>query len=295
VSNAKRYRDGKGRAFCVACAKAERTKHSTIEPAAPIPPKPVIIAPSRSNDPLIELDAPSVVAPVKKPCPECSVPISVDARLCIHCGYDTMTGRVATSEAPIGASRSERTKARTKGKPCVSCGYDLKGLKSPRCPECGTVNSGRAVARANDRAELRRMYIRPLIGAAIGLACALALATAIRGIPGLVGYGLYIPASIVVTFLTYFFCSVAFIGFDEPIGVTFVRVACVICIYSNFSILMDQIPFGSGLIGTVIRGAIFIGLLVKIMDIDLEDAKLVVLAVFLVNGALFIGFLWLMG
>ena len=49
----------------------------------------------------------------------------------------------------------------------MSCGYSLAGLKSERCPECGTINSTRRrKAMADERAvkdTVRQAYLRPVI------------------------------------------------------------------------------------------------------------------------------------
>lgn len=313
LSGAKRYRDKKGRAYCADCAKQFATRArpavrevvpgpvTTVRPAPTIAPPPPILPKIDVHPPrqdaaetgTIELDLGSRRADPEpeRRCPECSRPMKADARMCIGCGYDTATGRVAAVEAPIGASREERTKARRAGEPCVNCGYDLKGLPNARCPECGVVNSRFARARIQEKRELRSMYLRPLLGAVIGHAIALAIIGGIHGVPEAAFHAAFYGASIVLVFLTYVGCSLAFIGFDEPLGVTFVRIACVLGVFAPLSLALGFIP---GIIGLLVQGVIFAGLLVKIMDIDFDDAKFVVAAIFLVKLAAVITFLWLM-
>ena len=60
---------------------------------------------------------------------------------------------VATAAAPlVEILREERADVltiydrKTEGPQCQGCGYDLKGVESGRCPECGRVASGEAAA-----------------------------------------------------------------------------------------------------------------------------------------------------
>ena len=127
------------------------------------------------------------------------------------------------------------------------------------------------------------MYLKPLIMAAIGavITCA---AYAALGVPVwqfLVFYAIAVP----LVFVVYVGCSIAFIGFDEPLGVAFVRIAAVFAVADIFITLLDAVPF-LGWYAWPIEAFIFTGLLMQVMDIDFEDARVVSIITFVVHLAL---------
>jgi hypothetical protein len=291
VSRAQRFKDRQGRYLCAPCESAARAAVTpSPAPAAPADDQPVDFG-------LIDLEPVAPSAPATSPCPECGRPVGVNARLCVACGYDKSTGRIAQATAdPPGLTRKERGAG--KGKPgamsCVQCGYSLKGLKSPKCPECGTVNSLARRNQAGDAATLRSMYVRPLLGAFIGATAYALMFLAHSGEPLTAAFALvYLGVATVIGFITYVVCSMMFIGFDEPLTVTFCRIACVWAVYNASATLINMIPLG-GLLLWPLKALIFIGLLIWIMEIEIEDAWGVAVACLLVNVGLTIVFVGLM-
>lgn len=70
--------------------------------------------------------------PVLRPCPSCGSGMRPDAVLCLACGYNQASGERMAGEAAIEVPAPV---------PCASCGYDVRGLKSDVCPECGELLS----------------------------------------------------------------------------------------------------------------------------------------------------------
>lgn len=284
VSGVERFKDAAGRYVCGPCAAV--AKAPATKPAAR-PPEP--------ETETFGLDVPVVSAPATSPCPECQRAMPADARICVGCGYNRDTGRVAQSITdPPGMTPKERKGKKAEGMVCINCGYDLKGLRAPKCPECGAVNSRFTQKKAGDKKELRGMYLRPLIGAGIGALIFAVVVGLSAGSPIIAGLSLaYLAVATVIGFVTFVVCSMLFIGFDEPLGVTFCRIACVWAVYNAVATTINLIPLG-GLLLWPVKVLVFIGLLMSIMEIELEDAWGVAVACLLVNVGLTIAFMALL-
>ncbi|MFZ4574824.1 MAG: hypothetical protein ACOYN0_10535, partial [Phycisphaerales bacterium] len=68
----------------------------------------------------------------RAPCPFCNAPMPPGVAKCPACGKLPSVYTVASERDPTIAEPAPA--------PCMTCGYDLKGLPSLKCPECGTVN-----------------------------------------------------------------------------------------------------------------------------------------------------------
>ncbi len=295
LSAAKRFKDSKGRAFCEPCAAALRAKAAAkLGVGAPETRKSDSpAAPEDGTFALADEPAPARAAPAAgrmELCPDCSTPLGAGP-ICASCGYNRVTGMAIGEHGggtpPPAGTTPDAVPAKKKRKTvkCVQCGYDLAGLKEPLCPECGTLNSKYARAKAEERQTLRAMYIKPAIMAAIGLVFACAI-FAVRGLP--VGfYLLYYAAAVPVGFVAYVLLSIAFIGFDEPLGVTFVRIAAVLAVADACTNAIDAIPY-IGWYAWPLEGFIYTGLLMSVMELDFEDARIVALVTFILHLGLFL-------
>ena len=274
VSQAQRFKDAAGRYVCGPCAGAVR---SAARPA----PEP--------ESSTFALDAPAVTERPTARCSSCRATMAIDARVCVSCGFNKDTGRPTQAPAdPPGMTPRERAAKKTATMVCISCGYDLKGLKAPKCPECGTVNSRHTQKRASDRQQLRSMYVRPLIGAAIGAALTAGIVAMSTASPAAVLVTMAVlAATTIIGFATYVGCCMLFIGFDEPLGVTFARISCVYALYTALASLFALVPAG-GLLLWPVKAIVFVGLLVQIMELDFQDAKYVALACLVVHIAMMV-------
>ncbi|MBY0112024.1 MAG: zinc ribbon domain-containing protein [Phycisphaerales bacterium] len=92
-------------------------RRSEVRFKAPVNPDPLPLEPIEEKP-----------RPTLRPCPTCGHGIRPDAVLCVACGYNLASGVRVLGEA--GAEPIPPV-------PCANCGYDVRGLKSERCPECG--------------------------------------------------------------------------------------------------------------------------------------------------------------
>ncbi len=273
VTHAKRMKDSKGRYFCEPCAAALRERAAAkLGPMAGSAPHDAAEKVVRAT-PAASLDD-GTIALADEPAAMMAAPVPV-----------------AESSATSGAE----TRARKKGsaRVCVQCGYDLRGLRTPTCPECGTVNSKHARAKADERQTLRGMYVKPLIMAGVGVVIA-CLVFWLRGVP-VPFYLLYYAAAVPVGFLAYIALSIAMIGFDEPLGVTFVRIAAVLAVADACTSAIDAIPY-IGWYAWPLEGFIYTGLLMSVMELDFEEARIVALVTFVLHLGLYLSawYVWTM-
>lgn len=70
--------------------------------------------------------------PQLRACPSCGIGMRADAVLCVACGYNQASGEKVEGEAAVEAPPAV---------PCWNCGYDVRGLTSDTCPECGELQS----------------------------------------------------------------------------------------------------------------------------------------------------------
>jgi hypothetical protein len=306
VSKAKRLKDSKGRYFCEGCAAALREKAAAklgvpvagggggCEAAAT--PKTAGLA-DDGTIPLADAPMPERVGSPSgqmELCPDCSTPLG-SGPICASCGYNRITGVAIGAQGagtpppagtkPLPSARKKPRKSRT----CLKCGYDLTGLKSPRCPECGTVNSAFARAKAEEKQTLKTMYLKPLIAAVVGVLLACGVHALLHA--PVTFYLFYYAATLPVVFFVYMACSIWFIGFDEPLGVTFVRLAATVAVADVFFAGIDAIPF-IGWYAWPFEAIIYTGLLMHFMELDFEDARVVAIITFVAHLALWFAAAW---
>jgi hypothetical protein len=231
-------------------------------------------------------------------CPDCGAPWGSSV-ICTKCGHSRATGEHIGQNVPPPAGTDPDLPPPPKPpRPCAKCGYDLVGLKTARCPECGTINSRLKRGELNERQTLRRMYLVPLALTGIGLALVVLIKFAIGAIVGtsvvtsplvaggeaVLGYLVLFPITLVVGFIVYVVCSLMFIGFDEPLGVTFLRLGAVYALTDVVQAIIRPLPIVSWFwVSWLIVGTIYVGLLMQIMELDIEDAWIVAVITFLVK------------
>lgn len=281
-SNRPRVKDKQGRYTCEAClAKAKAAVAAAAAPAPQASPVAEVDAPI----PLLE-DAAVDAGPRAAPCPGCGRPLWSDAKVCVGCGFNRETGRRLSVSTDVEGDGKRARKAKAAPSfTCEKCGYDLKGLKSTQCPECGSPIRIRSARRERELAESKRIakmaLIKPLVLAAVGLvlsALILVYRDAAAAIPiYLAGYGIGLVLLVVV----YLFCSLVFIGFDEPFHHMVIRLAAVYALTDSVSLLLAPVPMGFGRL--LLVGFIWVGLMVAIMEIDQEDAIIAGLILYVVK------------
>jgi hypothetical protein len=164
---------------------------------------------------------------------------------------------------------------------CPRCKYDIRNLKGDTCPECGTsllsaIRTQERKARA--RGDLKRVYVqatKATMAALALMAGVLLLKGEISDFPMyLIRYAVFVPIGLVV----FAVCSAIWIGFDQPFGITALRLAAIYAIADAVGEVVRGIPLAQ----FIVPALVYIGLLIKWLELDSQDA--VILAV--VTGAI---------
>lgn len=274
-----RVRDQHGRYRCRECLdKRPPAPPATAPPPKPAPDDPIPLA---DDDGLVPL-APEAPAPPRRsePCGGCGRPLFPDNVICIGCGFNRATGRMVDS--PVTAA-DPRARARHVRK-CSNCDYELTGLPSGKCPECGTINRDpkfdkRERELRESRRIAKRAWISPIIMIAVGLGIMFIVHAARNGLPGIVFFSVTFGIHLAVGLFIYLACSIMWIGFDEPLPMTGLRLAGVFALaevaYSLVSIVTMAAIGLFGITLLIIPLLIYAGLLAKVMEIEIQDAVIV--------------------
>lgn len=281
-SNRPRVKDARGRYMCRACADA-RAATASVAPA----PRPSEARDEPADD-AYDLMPDSLLGDGPSPCPTCGQPIPAGSVLCLNCGFDVRKGAKLLTGTGVD-DPDDPGSIPVKGKPaaakCPECGYDLKGLNTPRCPECGklVVKKSFEDKRAEDsRRAAREVWSKPLALIAVGL-----VGTAIwelladhtgRGLAeSLLGIAVQVPIGLTV----YFLCCLAWIGFDMPWRYIALRLAAVYAITGLVALPVGLIPIGLVRLGIMV--ITYVGLLMDMLDLEVQDAAIVAVLTVLAN------------
>ena len=166
--------------------------------------------------------------------------------------------------------------------PCPECGYDLRGLRDGQCPECGLKLTYSVMRRAQDlRAGVKPQggfERKPIYMATVGLLLSGSVWWMSAGDAGLVAFGVDFVFTVTIGWLVFFLCSIAWIGFDQPLRTTFVQTVGALGMFAGIWSVMMLIPV-PGLIRSVLGFFILMGLLGDALDIDYQDAGIIAIIV----------------
>lgn len=273
-----RVKDAQGRYTCGECVEAIKAARAR-GPARAVPAAPAATEPAPADDGLIALDdeplPASLLGEGPRTCGNCGMVLGSGAVVCMGCGFNTETGSLVSTRLPPG-----------EGKKCSKCGYELSGLKTSRCPECGTLNLPPRRAEQERRAAadtVRDAYLKPAIMAVVGCAIAAAVMGATEGTDAVVGYAILFAASYVVGLVVFWACSLIWIGFDAPMHLVALQLAGVYGVTDAASSLVDLIPVMPAFLGWIIVATVYIGLLMEVMEIELQDAVILGFVTFVVK------------
>ncbi len=262
-SNRPRVKDAQGRYVCRVCLDAKAA------------PAPIPVADDALPIGLVEEPAAAPAGP--QICPSCGSSIPHGGAICVQCGFDVRKG------AKLGTDRGqpqEQSPIPPKNGKCGKCGYSIKGLKEPRCPECGTV-----IGRMSDRERRRRdnaqtvkwSYLKPLIQIAAGVGGG-ALLCLVKGEPvDALRYAVTYAVLLPFTEIVFVACCFLWLGFDSTLHLILLRIAGVQALVCLVATVADFLPFGY-LVGGVIKLIAYIGILSESMELDFQDAVLVGIA-----------------
>lgn len=258
-----------GRYMCKAC-EAQLATQSRAAATAPAPSPTNALAPASdgtiplADDQTIPIAVDTTI-PLEEPEPRRSPKDAFRPK-----GVPTGTAAVA---AGVGASPAVSA--------CVKCGYALDGVNSPRCPECGTLNTKYAVRRerdAQDSAEVeRKAYMQPIALFLICFAATAMLALGDRGVEFMIARSVFTLVWGVLGFIVFTVCCLIWIGFDAPWHLNLVRFLAISAATAAIYQAVGLLP-GAGLLMIVWNVGVmivYIGMLQKFLDLDLQDALLV--------------------
>ena len=120
-----------------------------------------------------------------------------------------------------------------KPRTCVDCGYSLEGLKTGKCPECGTVNvmySRSAMLEEDSQRIVREEYTKPIVLLLVGCVLTASLLAISGDWFSLGAWVIGLPIRVTLGSVAFFLCCLWFFGFDSPIQLTALRLAAMYAI-----------------------------------------------------------------
>lgn len=225
-------------------------------------------------------------------------------RQCRDCGYDlsglprhTTCPECGKGPKPARQIATKQAPARPIKRLCLNCHYDVTSLPLiTTCPECGNpvgTTAARHAARQaeqEERQQSRSAYVMAgaLFGVGmIGMIVIYAATQNVELIPlYLARFAIRAPLVIAVFIL----CSILWIGFDEPLKITAIRLAALLPLID----LIGTLSYGmlSSMIPPVLLNLLFVRrwiqvvalflLLNKVVEVDVEDAALLSMAIIVV-------------
>ncbi len=284
-SDRPRVKDAKGRYYCKSCAMAKAS-----EPTAP-PGSTLTTEDDAEPYDLDDADPGAALLPIEMldhadqpgPCPVCMHSMPRGAKVCVACGYQIDKG-IQTS------TNVERNKG-GRGYPCEHCGYDLTGLRSTVCPECGKPNNFSRTHRLNAGLKsqmLQDEYRKPAVWFAVGFVV-VGIVLAIKGEPlGFVVYAILLAFQLPLMLIGLWFCQKTFLGDIGTPLLNLVRLAGALALGNAVDTI---IPFGfffltPGLI-------VFWAVLMDLFEIDLQDAIItgIIMGIIKISGALGVAYI----
>lgn len=262
---------------------ADDPDDAMVELLAPAPrsPREHLVAPSASGGgraPAIEAAAPG---PTKgDPCPCCGRPRLADVKKCLGCGYDPT----------IGVTSSNRFRGERQGDgraTCPACRYQLHGVRSLKCPECGEALVGEKGFRAWRREQAVQgdpaHYRKPALLLAIGLAITMIVGSfeafaggagaveAGRAVGGLLGGFAIVTVIALVVFTVY---AVVFGGVDEPIPLLVLSIGATMAMTFATGAIVELVPLPL-FFPVIVVAAVQVHFLVTLLDQEVQDAAVV--------------------
>jgi hypothetical protein len=142
----------------------------------------------------------------------------------------------------------------------------------------------------------RMEYIKPLVLVAAGVPIGMLLAT--RGAAGgeaAVGWLVFLGLSIVLSMIALFISSRLFLGGGDPLGLEILRIAGAATIADAVYLLLAG-GFVASVASVVGASFVFVGLVVWLFDMELEDAALLAIIIWVLRILLAVAiFAWSLG
>lgn len=179
---------------------------------------------------------------------------------------------------------------------CAKCGYSLAGIESFKCPECGHVTPPKdykALLEEESRSLARKTWLTPVITAI----AVLAVCGVLHGIGplGWVGAVLMLVNWVVmipVGLLAFFLCTLVFLEFDAPWGITSLRFGQILAIMMVPGAVLAAIGWaavGFGVGGGITSFALMVVLCIVILEMEKADAIYLSVVIVLLQFAIMFG------
>jgi hypothetical protein len=244
-----RTKDKLGKYYCKECfGEAMRAAEARLAAAAqavqPAPIEPV-------GEPIVfdiaEPDAPGIA--VMETCPRCSNPLAAGVVLCTSCGFNRQSGQ------------------------------QLKVQKE--APEPKPVKKGRGRSR-DSAATVKEAYLKPVALFVVGaVGSCIIVASQTGNAAAAAGYLLQFAITVPLGLLVFWLCSAMWIGFDAPIHLTALNLAGIYAASDLASNLLGLT--GLPILGWAVGTVTYVGLLVDMLELELQDAVIVALVTFIVK------------
>ncbi len=213
-------------------------------------------------------------------CPACQTSNATTADTCRECGCDLATGKPASGRLHNAARDARKLKGKPSVAKCEECGYSLKGLETPICPECGHVNPCGHVRpdhAVESKKAARAYWIKPVVMIGIGLPIAAgAQVYTVTSAGGSVMKALFVFALtqgiyIVCSFVVYLLLGLLFTGFSQSIRLAALSLVALSVSTSAISAgLSVVIPLP--LIPWLITVFCYCGIAADLLDMELKSA-----------------------
>lgn len=198
-------------------------------------------------------------------CPGCGRPMRAGSVVCVACGLDL---RAASSR-----NHAEHADTDTP-KPCLHCGYDLRGLKAFVCPECGKTLKGRSWRRDRDalmaKDAQRIDYLKPLVMIPV---CAVVMTGAVaviqRSWEDMARLWITLGAGWLIGMVVYAAYGLIWLGFESPWRLTVLRIGAAYFCTEALVLGQGTITFWPGL--AVFSMVCYAALLWDLLDLDIPD------------------------
>lgn len=171
--------------------------------------------------------------------------------------------------------------------PCRKCGYDIRGLSAPRCPECGTslregVSSGKVIEEKPSLKDKPALYAGVL--AAIGFVANVMLGCLFADngesfVTNAIAISVQTVILLGISCAVFLLCAMTWIGWSSFFLATMLQVCAAYSLTFAASNLFHLIPIF--IIPWLLSIIMLVGLLVELVDLELQDAVIVALLVIL--------------
>jgi hypothetical protein len=217
-------------------------------------------------------------APRTQACPVCLTTLT-DQQRCFGCGFDSAKGLLSSSK--VLKSKDQHG---TRTVLCPKCTYDMGAGTAMTCPECGTtlpIEDKTTQYARQSKETARQAYLQPLLMLGIAGLIMMGVWFANLGLLGLAVYPIYLIAiTLLGTFVFQLMC-LTFIGFDAPLHLTVLRLAGIYAVMSVVDEIAGWIPLPC--VPILVSLLVYVGLLMQMLDLEVNDAVILALGVGLVQ------------